>query len=108
MIAEIEPAELAKRQRDPGREPPVIVDVREPWEFAICRIEGSRSVPLGSLPAALDALPRDRDLVLVCHHGVRSFHAVTWLARAGYTRANNLRGGIAAWAAEVEPTMPRY
>ena len=51
MIAEIEPAELAERQRDPGRDPPVIVDVREPWEFAICRIEGSRSVPLGSLPA---------------------------------------------------------
>ena len=56
MIAEIEPAELAERQRDPGRDPPVIVDVREPWEFAICRIEGSRSVPLGSLAAGAHQL----------------------------------------------------
>ena len=108
MIAEIEPSELERWRRDASRQPPLIIDVREPWEFATCRIDGSRSLPIASLPAALDELPRDRDLVFVCHHGLRSFQVVAWLARAGFTRAMNLRGGVAAWADEVDPTMPRY
>jgi rhodanese-related sulfurtransferase len=108
LIAEIGPAELHAWRRDAGREAPVIVDVREPWEFAICCIDGSRALPLADLPGALDDLPRDRDLVIVCHHGVRSFHAAAWLAQAGFTRVMNLRGGLAAWAQEVDPAMPRY
>ena len=108
MIAEIGPRELDAWRHDAGREAPVIVDVREPWEFAICRIDGSRALPLQALPGALDELPRDRDLVIVCHHGVRSFHAAAWLARAGFTRVTNLRGGLAAWAEAVDPAMQRY
>jgi rhodanese-related sulfurtransferase len=84
------------------------VDVREPWEYDVCRIEGSLSMPLGELPKRERELPRDHDLVLVCHHGSRSLHAAAWLARAGFPRVHNLRGGIAAWADEVEPAMPRY
>ena len=108
MIAEIGPAELHAWCCDPGREPPLIVDVREPWEFAYCRIDGSRSVPLQTLPAALDELPRDRELVVVCHHGARSLHAAAWLARAGFDRVRNLRGGLSAWADQVDPGMKRY
>ena len=81
---------------------------REPWEVALCRIEDSFAVPLQALPQALPELPRDRDIVVVCHHGVRSMHAAQWLARAGFARVHNLRGGIAAWADKVDPAMPRY
>lgn len=108
MIGEIDAAELAAWRRDAGRDPPLLLDVREPWEFDLCRIEGSQLSPLGSLPQALPGLPRGRDIVVVCHTGVRSYHAAAWLARAGFPRVYNLRGGVAAWAEAVEPGMKRY
>ena len=108
MIAELEPAELVAWRRDPRRAPPLVVDVREPWEFEYCRIEDSRSLPLRSLPEAIEDLPREREIVVVCHHGVRSFHAAAWLKRAGFDRVRNLRGGVAAWADQIEPAMKRY
>ena len=79
MIAQLSPAELSAWRDDPVREPPLVVDVREPWETGICRIDGSQCVPLAQLPASLGLLPRERDIVLVCHHGVRSLHAGMWL-----------------------------
>jgi rhodanese-related sulfurtransferase len=108
LIADVEPAALAAWRSDAGREPPFVLDVREPWEVALCRIEDSVAVPLQALPHAIAKLPRDRDIVVVCHHGVRSLHAAQWLARAGFARVRNLRGGIAAWADAVEPSMARY
>lgn len=108
MIEQLSPAELASWRDDPSREPPLVLDVREPWELSLCRLEPSLAVPLGTLPQALDELPRDRAIVLLCHHGVRSMHAAAWLARNGFSRLHNLRGGIAAWADQVEPAMPRY
>ena len=65
-------------------------------------------VAAGLLPQAIDDLPQARDIVVVCHHGVRSFHAAAWLKRAGFDRVLNLRGGLAAWADQVEPSMKRY
>lgn len=108
MIPQLAPAELAAWRADPGRAAPLVVDVREPWEFAHCRIDGSLSVPLGQLAARMSELPAERDLVLVCHHGSRSQHAAMLLARRGYAGVHNLRGGIEAWALDVEPGMPRY
>ena len=108
MIPEVGPAELDRWRQDAGAEPPLLVDVREPWEFDYCHIDDSRSVPLRTLPGELDALPRDCDLVMVCHTGVRSYYAATWLKSAGFDRVYNLRGGVAAWAADVEPAMKRY
>ena len=108
MIGQLTPVELARWRVDPSREPPFVLDVREPWEISKCRLEPSHAVPMSSLPLALDALPRDRPIVLLCHHGVRSMHAAAWLARNGFTQLHNLRGGIAAWADQVEPAMPRY
>ena len=108
MIPQIAPAELAAWRADSARVAPVLVDVREPWEFDFCRIDGSLSVPLSTLPARLAELPVEGELVLVCHHGARSQHAAQWLAQNGFARVHNLRGGVAAWAADVDPEMRRY
>jgi rhodanese-related sulfurtransferase len=108
LIPQIAPAELARWRSDGGREPPVLVDVREPWEFAHCRIEGSLSVPLGELQRRHDELPRGRPLVMVCHHGRRSQHAAMLLVGAGFADVHNLQGGVEAWAAEIDPSMKRY
>ena len=108
MIARIAPAELAAWRADPARAAPAIVDVREPWEYEKCRIEGSQLVPMRELPARLSELPEDRELVLVCHHGSRSEHAAMWLARNGFANVHNLEGGVDAWARTVDPAMPRY
>ena len=108
LIPQIAPADLASWRADAARLAPVLVDVREPWEFERCRIEGSLPVPLAQLPARRTELPEDRDLVLVCHHGTRSQQAAMWLARSGFASVHNLRGGVEAWALEVDPAMPRY
>ncbi|MEO8753848.1 MAG: rhodanese-like domain-containing protein [Casimicrobiaceae bacterium] len=107
-MAQIAPAELAAWRADTSRSAPAVVDVRETWEYALCSIEGSLSVPLGQLPARLGELPAERDLVLVCHHGGRSQNAAMWLAQNGFPSVHNLRGGVEAWALEVDPAMPRY
>jgi rhodanese-related sulfurtransferase len=108
LITQLAPRDLAAWRADAAREAPVVVDVREPWEYAHCHIEGSKLVPLQTIPANLDAVPRDRDVVLVCHHGNRSQRVAQWLEQQGYTRLFNLAGGVARWADEVDPAMPRY
>ena len=108
MIKQIAPAELASWRVDASRPAPVVVDVREPWEFERCRIEGSLSVPLAQLAARRAELPDNGPLVLVCHHGGRSQQAAMWLAQNGFADVHNLRGGVEAWALEVDPGMTRY
>lgn len=108
MIAEIAPRELAAWRADAAREPPVVVDVREAWEHARCQLPGSRLLPLQTVPANAASLPRDRDLVLVCHHGGRSLRAAQWLEQHGFARLHNLTGGVDRWALDVDPSMPRY
>lgn len=108
MIPQLTPADVAGWRADAARPAPVMVDVREPWEFAYCRIDGALSVPLSQMPARLAELPAEHDLILVCHHGSRSQHAAMFLARNGFSRVFNLRGGVEAWSLEVDPSMPRY
>lgn len=103
---EIEVAELA-RWRDAGL-PHLVVDVREPWETAICLIDGSIAVPLGAVPGSVSSLPTDRPVVVTCHHGMRSLRAVSWLRANGVPNAVNLGGGIDAWAREVDAAMTTY
>jgi len=86
----------------------VIVDVREPFEYEIAHIENSKLIPLAELAARLDELDRTEETVAVCHTGARSAHAVQLLQRAGFRQASNLKGGISAWANEIDPTMPKY
>jgi len=85
-----------------------VLDVREPWELEICRLADSIAIPLGTLPANVAALPRTGRLVVLCHHGRRSAHAVEWLRANGFSNAINLAGGIDAWAREIDPEMRTY
>jgi len=102
---EVSAGELARSLRSEG--PPLVVDVREPWEWEIARIEGSQLLPLGELAARLRELGGGRDIVTVCHRGKRSLAAQQLLQGAGF-RARSLSGGIDAWAADIEPGMTRY
>ncbi len=90
-----------------GPMPPLVLDVREPREHAICALPGARLIPLGNLPEHMDGLPRDRTIVVHCHHGGRSARAVALLQEAGF-KAVNLTGGIHAWATHVDPSMTTY
>ena len=85
-----------------------LVDVREPFEYEIARIEGSKLIPLVELPERLDELTRTDEIVVHCHSGVRSARAVEMLRQSGFTNAVNLTGGINAWSDEVDPTVPKY
>lgn len=91
-----------------ARGPVALVDVREPWEFEKCRIEGARLVPLAQLPARLSELDPGRPTVVICHHGVRSLRAAAYLEHCGFGDVVNLSGGIDAWARTVEPGMAVY
>lgn len=104
----IRPAELKAWLEDLQREKPLLLDVREPWEFERCHIDGAVSMPMNGIPARLDDLPQDREIVVICHHGVRSFHVARFLDHNGFTRIINLTGGVDAWAKEADPTMPTY
>ena len=86
----------------------VILDVREPFEFEIARIEGARLIPLGQLPDRLHELEGEQEIVAVCKSGVRSAHAVQLLQRSGFTRSFNLAGGVDAWADQIDPNMQKY
>jgi rhodanese-related sulfurtransferase len=108
LIPQIGPRELLRWQTDPARAQPALIDVREPWEFEYCRIEGSVLIPLGELAARIDEIPADQPLVIVCHHGNRSGYAAAMLLQAGFDDVFNLAGGVELWASEVEPTMQRY
>ena len=85
------------------------LDVREPWEYATARIGGSVLMPMGDVPArAHQELDPDERIVVLCHHGVRSMNVAVWLRNQGFENAQSLRGGIDAWAAEVDPSLGRY
>jgi adenylyltransferase/sulfurtransferase len=85
-----------------------LLDVREPYEHAICRIPGSRLLPMREVPAALDTLPRDRTILVLCHRGGRSARVVRLLHENGFANAVDVRGGIDAWAQRIDPILPRY
>ena len=103
---EITPAEV-KARLDQG-EKLILIDVREPWEYEVCRIEGARHVPLGALAASLQTLPDVDEVICYCHHGIRSLDAATWLRFQGIEKAKSLSGGIERWSVEIDPDVPRY
>jgi rhodanese-related sulfurtransferase len=108
-VREIAPEELADRLRQPDRERPVVLDVRNPDEVRLASIPGSVHVPMHELPSRLDDLEelRTRPIVVICHIGIRSWHAAAFLESVGFA-ACSLAGGIDRWAVDVDPRMPRY
>lgn len=107
------PAWLAQASADAGAsQPPVVLDVREPWELQTASVkpEGFEllHLPMASIPARLDEIPRDRPVACLCHHGGRSAQVTHFLMNQGYTRVANIAGGIHAWSQEVDPSVPVY
>lgn len=100
--------ELADWLADEQRARPRLLDVREPWEQQICRIEGSELMPMRSVPARADGLRRDEAIVCICHHGGRSMQVGMFLERQGFSDVYNLTGGVDAWARQVDKAMPTY
>jgi len=93
---------------DAAPEKPLLLDVREPWEFDKARIDGSTLVPMRSVPEQLPALEPDRETVVICHHGIRSRMVGRFLENQGFSNVINLSGGVAAWASDVDHQMPTY
>jgi adenylyltransferase/sulfurtransferase len=91
-----------------GPTPPVLLDVRETDEYAVCRIEGSRLIPMNTVPTRLAQIPTDAWVLVQCHHGGRSMKVTQFLRSKGFTRVSNLKGGIDAWSLKVDPKVPRY
>ena len=100
--------ELAARLADASAEPPLLLDVRENWEFATCHIAGSTQIPMHLIPIRAGELVDDREIVCICHHGARSMQVAAFLERNGFENVTNLTGGIHAWAMQVDPAMPKY
>lgn len=108
MIRQLQATELQEWLADTTREQPLVLDVREPWEHEVCNIAGSRLLPMQDIPARVQELPADTDIVVLCHHGMRSLQVAQFLKQSGLERVSNLSGGIAAWAAQVDPDMSQY
>lgn len=106
MSFTITPKEL-KERLDKGDEL-VLLDVREPWEYSLAKIEGSTLIPLGTLPQSMDKLDRGAEIIAYCHHGMRSADAAQFLLQQGFPVVKNLVGGIDAWSLQVDPAVPRY
>lgn len=126
----LSPQRIAAWLLDPTGQPPILLDVREPWEFEKTHIAGSISIPMSILPshlAQIEALQdgsdnaegandctndgttnTERAIVCICHHGARSMQVAAFLERQGLCNIVNLTGGVHAWANEIDPTMPRY
>lgn len=91
-----------------SEQPPLLLDVREPWEFEYCHIEGSVLIPMGELQHELEHLDPTRETVIICHHGIRSRQMGYYMEQMGFTNIINLDGGVEQWAEDVDSSMKRY
>jgi len=100
--------ELAAWLADSSREQPLLLDVREGWEFETCHIAGSTLIPMHLIPVRVSEIDDEREIVCICHHGARSMQVAAFLERNGFSNVTNLTGGVHAWAVQVDPSMPKY
>lgn len=116
MIAHVHPAQfdawLAENAATEGREGPLVLDVREPWEVQLASVQPQgftlQAIPMGTLAARVEELDPDRPTACLCHHGVRSLRVAQFLAHHGFGKVVNISGGIDAWSEERDPGVPRY
>lgn len=88
---------------------PLLLDVREPWEFATAHIAGATLMPMGEIPSrAHQELDEDLPILVLCHHGARSLSVAAWLREQGFAQAQSVAGGIDAWSRSIDPAIPRY
>ncbi len=107
MDFEITPTEV--KQKLASAEPLMLLDVREPAELQVARIEGAVHIPMGDIPMrANQELDPEAHIVVVCHHGVRSLNVTNWLRQQGFENVQSMRGGIDRWSREVDPKVPTY
>ena len=88
--------------------PPVLLDVREPWEYDTVNLPNSVLLPMQQIGGIKSHFPEDQELIIICHHGVRSMHVARYLESVGFSRIINLKGGIDRWARDLDPEMPLY
>src|SRR5215470_13188957 len=105
-MSEISPQDLRARLGD--RRPLVLLDVRDEWETRLCRLENSMHIPTEEIELRTDELNPEDEIVVYCHHGVRSAAVADYLRRLGFAKAVNLTGGLDLWALTVDPSMRRY
>ena len=107
MDPEISVAQLQQLLASP--QPPVLLDVREPWEFDTAHIAQATLMPMSEIPARFhNELDEDAPIAVLCHHGARSLNVTMWLRQQGFTHTQSVAGGIDAWSRLIDPTIPRY
>lgn len=107
MFKEFSPKQL-KDHLDQTSQKPTLLDVREPWEFERCHIAKSKLVPMREIPSALQDFDPDEEIVVICHHGIRSRAVANYLAQNDYSKVINLSTGIDGWARDIDTSMPIY
>ncbi len=107
-LRELTVQQLKSALAEPVEARPRLLDVREPWELQIAKIDGSENIPMQRIPAIAEELDRTHPTVVICHHGVRSLQVVAFLTRMGFANMHNLQGGIDAWSKQVDPAVPVY
>ena len=100
--------ELSTWLNNTTKEQPILLDVREPNEYDYCHIDGSLHMPMNTIPNKLSEISIDKEIVCICHHGVRSMQVAMFLEQNGFTQISNLTGGVHAWALEIDSSMPTY
>jgi rhodanese-related sulfurtransferase len=108
QYSQINAKQLHAMLQVPDHERPHLLDVREPWEWQLAKIEGSVNLPMGQVPAAIEDIDKTRPTVVICHHGTRSLQVVAFLQQHGFGHLHNLEGGIDAWSREIDPRVAVY
>jgi rhodanese-related sulfurtransferase len=105
---QITAGQLAEWLADARRDKPLLLDVREPWEWETAHIKGAKHIPMREVPARLEELDPAREVVAICHHGGRSQQVAMFLEKNGFSKVHNLQGGVDAWSRTVDPAVPLY
>jgi rhodanese-related sulfurtransferase len=116
MIDQITPSRFQQWVASNDQATPLVLDVRETWEFQMASIKPLSQtqafdllhIPMNEIPQRLAELPQDRAIACLCHHGMRSMNVACWLQAQGFNQVVNLAGGIAAWSQELDPSVPPY
>ncbi|KAB2923505.1 MAG: sulfurtransferase [Dechloromonas sp.] len=107
-MQQLRASQLAAWLADPDLPKPLLLDVREQWEYELCHLDGAQHMPMHLVPLHCQELDAARDIVVICHHGARSMQVGMFLERQGFGAIHNLAGGVNAWAIDVDPAMRRY